>query len=164
LKKPPLTVLALFSLAALAALAALSAPAPAPAQTQGMGVPENCFRKRPPVTEADVRLCEEFLKLIADDTFERSFIEAKLSKDFKVKPDRVRYACLKVLVIVILEASQKKEEAARTISQAYGAEALPTESEIALVKTRLGALALALNAVKEAQVEEIPWMLALYKL
>jgi hypothetical protein len=159
LKRLHLTVLALFSLAALAALSA-----PSLAQTRDMGVPANFFHNRPPVNEDDVRVFAELLKLLADDSVARSSIEARLAKNFNIDADRVRYACLTIAIIVILEKSPADENVWEAISRAYGPEALPHESEVQLVKPRVEALAAALNAVTRSQIEEIPWLLALYRL
>ena len=149
----------MFSLAALAALSA-----PSLAQTRDMGVPANFFQNRPPANEDDVRVFGELLKLLADDSVARGSIEARLAKQFKMDSDRVRFACLKIAIIVILEKSPADENFWEEISRAYGPEALPDESEVQLVKPRAEALAAALNAVTRRQIEEIPWLLALHRL
>ncbi|MDR2198823.1 MAG: hypothetical protein LBR53_05105 [Deltaproteobacteria bacterium] len=112
----------------------------------------------------DLAICEKFLSLAADDTFEPSFIESKLAKDFKVKEERVRYAAVKTCVIVILEANRDSPRVREVIERAYGPEAFPTESEIRLVRPRLSRLASLLDRIKASHVVDVPYFYYLIKL
>jgi hypothetical protein len=127
-------------------------------------LPVNFFKNQPPITGRDLLVYEELLELLADDTFEPSFLEQKLSKDYKIKPERIRYIAVKISIIVILEVSGNDEGVTRILTESYGPEVLPTENEIQLVKPRLNSLALALSKLTSSDVEELPYLHYLFKL
>ncbi|MDR2405428.1 MAG: hypothetical protein LBE27_03555 [Deltaproteobacteria bacterium] len=127
-------------------------------------LPEDFFRNKPPLNERDLKLYEEYLNLLHDENFERGFVEPKLSKDFKVKVDRIRFVAVKVTIIVILEVSKNSDKTTGILLEAYGPDAMPTEFELNLVKPRLNQFAVLLHKLEEADVVEIPYFYYLFKL
>jgi hypothetical protein len=127
-------------------------------------LPEGFFRNKPPINARDIRLYESFLDLLMDDTFERSFVEQKLSKDFKVKAERVRFVVAKITIIIILEVKKNDETVTQAYLDAYGPDALPTEYELAVVKPRLDYFASVINKLKVADVVELPYFYYIFML
>jgi hypothetical protein len=144
-------------------LLAFSGPA-AFGQGKDTGVPEGFFRHKPPLSEREIPVYQEYIKLLADDTFEKSFLDTKVGKDFKIKPDRLKYIVLKMTIIVILDVAKDDPKVIQTLTNAYGPDALPTDEERALLKPYVKKFALQLNNQKSDDVKPIPYLYYLFKL
>ncbi|MDR2338800.1 MAG: hypothetical protein LBF40_01480 [Deltaproteobacteria bacterium] len=148
----------------LAVFLVLALAGPGWAQSPANQLPEGFFKNQPPLAERDLKMYDSLLDLLLDDNFERGFVETKLSKDFKVKADRIRYCAVKMTVMVILWVNKNSTKVTKVMTDAYGPEILPTEWELKMAKPRLNAFSLKLNRLKSSDVEGLPYLYYLFKL
>jgi hypothetical protein len=148
----------------LPAILALALGLPGPLGAQGNFLPEGFFDGQPPLGLKDIELYDSFLDLLLDDTFERSFLETKLAKDFKIKPERVRYCAVRMTILLILEANRNREEVVGVMMRNYGPKAFPTEGELLLSRPSLPGLAKKLNQLGAPDVADLPYLHYLFKL